>query len=160
MTLGRALNPGEILGKPITLALRIKDQVRKFSGIVGRMHTVQTSLRDYNLHIAELVPPAWLLSLNQRCKIFADKKATDVVSQVLKDGGVKVKEKTAGASREYIVQYCESDFNFVSRLLEEEGLFFYFDHGDSSCPIVLGNGSADYSRAGLGALDFTGSIKE
>ncbi|HEY4264840.1 MAG TPA: type VI secretion system tip protein TssI/VgrG [Micropepsaceae bacterium] len=160
MTIGRALDPGEILGKPITLALRIKDQVRKFSGIAGRFQTVQTSIRDYNLHIVELVPPAWLLSLNQRCKIFPDKKATDVVSQVLKAGGVNVKEKTAGTSREYIVQYCESDFNFISRLLEDEGLFFYFDHGDPNCPIVLGNGSADYSRAGLGALEFTGCIQE
>ncbi len=153
VTKGRSLNPGEMLGKPLTLALRHRDKIRKFSGIIGGFQQLHTSMRDYRLQTADLVPPAWLLTLNQRCRIFSDKKSTDVVSQVFGEANIASRTKSAGAVREYIVQYLESDFSFASRLLEEEGLFYYFDHGEQNCPIVLGNGAADYSRAGPAALD-------
>jgi type VI secretion system secreted protein VgrG len=45
------------------------------------------------------------------------------------------------------VQYSESDFDFVSRLLEEDGLFYRFDHSDEACGLIIGDGSNDYVRA-------------
>jgi type VI secretion system secreted protein VgrG len=158
VTHGRALKPSEILGQRLTLALRTPGQVRNFNGIIGQFQAMQTEMRDHYLQVAELVPPAWLLTLNQKCKIFHDKKATDVVSQVLKEAGVTFRLKPAGASREYIVEYCESDFNLISRLLEEEGLFYYFDHGEQNCPMVICNGASDYIRMGTGTTEFYGGI--
>jgi len=160
MTIGRALEPSEALGKSLTLALRYRDKVRSFSGIIAQIQAVQTSIREYHLQLVELVPPAWIATLNQRCRIFTEKKAADVASDVLRECSISSRPKSAGAQREYIVQYCESDFNFASRLLEEEGLFYYFDHEQSNCPLVMGNGSSDYSQTGIGTVEFLGHIEQ
>jgi type VI secretion system secreted protein VgrG len=156
---GRAIQPSEILGQKLTIALRVNTQVRNFSGIISRFQSLQTTRRDHYLHVAELVPPAWLLTLNQRCRIFHDKKATDVVSQVLQEGNITSRMKSAGAVKEYIVEFCESDFNFISRLLEDEGLFYYFAHGETNCPMVIGNGAADYIRGGSSPIEFYEGIE-
>lgn len=153
-SLGRALKPSEMLGQTLAVTLRKDGQERDFHGIVGRFQALQTSLRDFHLHVVDLVPPTWLLTLNQRCRIFLDKKATDAVGQVLQEAGITSRLKSAGAMRDYIVQYCESDFDFVSRLLEDEGLFYYFAHGVQNCPFVVGNGLGDYVKSPSGDLQF------
>lgn len=159
MTIGRALEPGEALGKSLTLALRHKEKVRRFSGIIAQIQAIQTSIREYHLHTAELVPPAWIATLNQRCRIFTEKEPADVASEALKEC-TTTSIPPSTAQREYIVQYCESDFNFASRLLEEEGLFYYFDHEQPNCPLVIGNGTSDYSRTGIGTVEFLHHIDQ
>lgn len=158
MTLGRALHPSEMLGQKITVALQIRGQVRKFNGIVSSLQVVRSTIRDHFLHLVELVPPLWLLTLNQRCQLFHDEKATDIVAQVLQDAGLSSQLKTSGASREYTVQYCESDFNFISRLLEEEGLFYRFSYEDADCPIVTGDAASDFFKMDPSELDFSTDI--
>jgi type VI secretion system secreted protein VgrG len=159
VTLGRALMPSEVLGKPLTFALRYPGQPeRKISGIIGQFQTLKTEFRERFLQVAELVPPAWLLSLNQRCRIFHEMKALDAINAVFNDWGVTVRGKPSCSTREYIVQYCESDFNFVSRLMEEEGIFYYFAHGEPNCPIVLCNSAANYTKLGSNTVDFIHDI--
>jgi type VI secretion system secreted protein VgrG len=159
VTLGRALMPSEVLGKPLTFALRHPgQQVRKVNGIIGQFQTLKTEMRDHFLQVMELVPPAWLSSLNQRCRIFHDMKALDAINSVLQEWGVSVRGQPACATREYIVQYCESDFNFISRLMEEEGIFYYFAHAEPNCPIVLCNSAANYIKLGADAGKFLDSI--
>jgi type VI secretion system secreted protein VgrG len=161
VSLGRALLPSEILGKPLTFALRYPgQQARKIHGIVGQFQTLKTEMRDRFLQVAELVPSAWLLVLNQRCRIFHNMQAMDAVAAVLQEGGVTFRGKPACSSREYIAQYCESDFNFVSRLMEEEGIFYYFAHGEPNCPMVICNSAADYLKLGADAADFLGDIEQ
>jgi type VI secretion system secreted protein VgrG len=154
MTLGRALKPSEMLGQKLTIALHIRDTVRKFSGIISSFAVMRSTIRDHFLHSVELAPPAWLLTLNQHCKLFHDQKATDIVASVLQDAGVASQLKSSGAVREYTVEYCESDFNFISRLLEEEGLFYRFAYEDASCPIVTGDGASDFVRLNPDTLVF------
>ena len=144
VSLGRALKPSEILGQQLGIALRIGETVRKFYGIVSRFEIAGTALRDYNLHFVDLVPPAWLLTLNQRCRIFQNTKPTDVIATVLGEASVRFQQKSAGAQREYFVQHCESDFNLVSRLWEENGLFYRIDHSTPDCTLTVGDGTADY----------------
>jgi len=146
VTFGRPLTPAEVLGQKLTVALRILGDVRKFSGVIGSFQVTQTAIREQFLQVLELVPPAWLLSLNQRCRLFHETKATDIVNQTLNEAGLDAQVSSAGAEREYCVQYAESDLNFVARLLEEEGLFYRFDHGADTCPMIVGSGVADYQR--------------
>ena len=140
VTFGRPLKPAEVLGQKLTIALRVGGEVRKFSGVIGAFSAMSTAIRDQFLHVMELVPPAWLLTLNQRCRIFQSQKATAIVGQTLHDADVYAEVKCAGEEREYCVQYAESDFNFVARLLEEEGLFFRFNHAEDSCKMVSATG--------------------
>jgi len=158
ITQGRPLRPSEILGKSLTIALRFRERVRNFSGIVSRFQTVQTTVRDHFLQIVELVPPAWMLTLNQRCRVFHEQMATDVASTVLQQGAVNARMKAGGEKKEYLVQYNESDFNFVSRLLEDEGLFYYFKHTDPNCPMIVGNGATDYVKGEPAPFDFNEGI--
>lgn len=154
ISLGRPLKPSEMLGQKLTVALRVREKARYFNGVIRRFEAISTSIRGHYLHAAELVPPAWLLTLQQRCQIFQDQKATDIVGQLLHDADISSQVKSVGASREYTVQYCESDFNFMTRLLEDEGLFFRFAHEDASCPIIIGDGTADYTRLDPESLEY------
>jgi type VI secretion system secreted protein VgrG len=158
MTLGRALKPSEMLGQKLSFTLQIRGQGRQYNGIVSKLQVVRSTVRDHFLHLVEVVPPLWLLTLNQRCQLFHDKTATDIVSQVLQDGGISSQMKSYGASREYTVQYCESDFDFISRLLEEEGLFYRMSYSDANCPIVVGDGASDFIKMDPYTLDFAADI--
>jgi type VI secretion system secreted protein VgrG len=156
---GRALKSGEILGQKLAVALRAGGQVRKYYGLVSRFQSVSSTLRDQFLQIVELVPPAWTLTLNRRYRIFHDKKATDIVAQVLQEGSVPCQMKSTGAVREYCVQYGESDFDFITRLLAEEGLFYRFGYEDPSCPMIIGNGAADYTRLDPDTVEFERDLR-
>ena len=158
MTLGRALRPSEMLGQKLTVAIKTDTGARKFSGIVSSLQIVRSTVRDHFLHLVELVPPVWVLTLNQRCQLFHEMKATDIVAKVLQDAAMSGQLKSSGASREYTVQYCESDFNFISRLLEEEGLFFRFAYEDANCPIVTGDAATDFIKMDPYTLDFSSDI--
>ncbi|MGA0603158.1 type VI secretion system Vgr family protein [Caulobacter sp. KR2-114] len=149
---GRPLKPSEILGQKLGIALRVRDEVRKFHGIVSRFEVLRTSVRGYHLHVVELVPPAWLMTLNRRYRIFHDKASHQVIEQVLSEGGISFKPKAVGDQREYWVQYGESDFTLVSRLWEDEGLFYRFDHESPTCDLIVGNGAADYAGGNPGML--------
>jgi type VI secretion system secreted protein VgrG len=154
ITLGRALKPSEVLGQKLTVELQIRSHKRPFSGIMSSLEVMRSTIRDHFLHSIELVPPAWLLTLNQRCKIFNEKKATDIVAQVLQDAGISSQLKSAGSQREYTVQYCESDFNFIARLLEDEGLFYRFGFEDASCPFITGDGASDFVQMDPQSAEF------
>jgi type VI secretion system secreted protein VgrG len=147
VTKGRALKPSEVLAQKLTIALRYRGDVRTFSGIIVRFEVLRSAYRGHHLHVIDLAPPAWLLTLNRNCKIFHDVASHDAIGQVLSAGSITCAPKSVGATREYWVQYCESDFDFVSRLLEEEGLFYRFDHSDANCGMIIGDGSNDYVRA-------------
>ena len=160
VTFGRPLKPAEVLGQKLTVAVRVLGEVRKFSGVIGSFHLTNTAIRDQFMQVLELVPPAWLLSLNQRCRLFHESKATDIVKQTLGEAGLDADVSDGGAQREYCVQYAESDFNFVSRLLEEEGLFYRFDHEVDSCPLIVGNGVADYQRMSPDTLEINRDVSK
>lgn len=144
---GRALKPNEVLGQKFGVAIRYRDEVRQFHGIVSRFEVLRTSIRGLHLHLIELSPPAWFLTLNQRFRIFSQKASHEIVDLVLGEGGLAKDIKSIGDQREYWVQYGESDFNLIARLLEEEGQFFRFDHSSAECKLIGGDGKSGYTSA-------------
>ncbi len=118
-----------------------------------------TTTRFY-LYRAVIAPRLWLLSLEQDCRIFQQKSVPQIIKQVLEEGGVppdRISFRLQGtyAPREYCVQYRETDLNFISRLLEEEGMFYYFEHGKNGHVMVFGDSMVNYSPiAGDPALVF------
>ncbi len=94
---------------------------------------------------AVLVPSLWRLSLNVQSRIFQDKKVPEIVEEVLKGAGLAKDDYEFRATareypkREYVVQYQESDLNFISRLLEHEGIFYFFEQGEEREKVVFGD---------------------
>ena len=94
----------------------------------------------------EVVPWLWLLTLTTDCKVFQGKTVPDIIEAIFKEWQGKYsqivqfrKQAQWQLSRklDYCVQYRETDFNFISRLMEEEGIFFYFKHEDGKHTLVL-----------------------
>jgi type VI secretion system secreted protein VgrG len=135
----------DVLGTDLTVSLALPDDSKRwFSGIVTRFtyHGWRDGLPAYE---AIVHPALWLLTRATNCRIFQDKSALDIVKAVVGayGGAVALDESqltATPAARTYCVQYRESDFNFVCRLLEEEGIYFYFTHADGAHTMVLADG--------------------
>jgi type VI secretion system secreted protein VgrG len=100
--------------------------------------------RDSNLAVyrATVVPWLWFLDQTTDCRIFQNKKVPDIITQIFGEYGFKDFAKRLTGTyleREYCVQYRETDFNFVSRLMEEEGIFYFFEHVNGKHTLVMGD---------------------
>src|SRR5499426_3986031 len=135
------INVDKILGKNVTVKLELpKDKKRFFNGYVTRFAQVGM-LGRYHLYQATVRPWLWFLTRTADCRIFQDKDVPQIVKEVLESysGLHDFKLELTGkyAKREYCVQYRETDFNFVSRLMEEERIYYYFEHTDGHCNMVI-----------------------
>src|SRR5437879_9888662 len=92
----------------------------------------------------DVVPPRWMLTKTAQSRLFQHIPAPDILKKVLE--GLNVRYDILGdwVPRDYCVQYRETDFNFASRLMEEEGIFYFFKHGDKGHPMVLANAPASH----------------
>jgi type VI secretion system secreted protein VgrG len=91
---------------------------------------------------AKLRPAVWFLTQTSDCKVFQEMSTMDIVKQVLRDNGISdFQDKTTGSypKRTYCVQYRETDFDFIMRLMEEDGIFFWWDHEKSKVTMVFGD---------------------
>jgi type VI secretion system secreted protein VgrG len=140
-----ALDFSQIVGKSVTVAMDLATGDKEYlNGIVGRFVHAGKDPRQ-STYFADLHPKLWLLTLASDCRIFQNKSVPDIVKQVLSDHGVTdVKDSLTGAysPREYCVQYMETDFDFVSRLMEEEGICYFHTHADGKHTLVLADDSS------------------
>src|SRR6185295_14890740 len=132
----------DIVGKAVTIQVRLGDDSdRNFNGFVSRF--VQgLSDSKFTHYQMEIVPWLWMLTRKADCRIFQKMTAPDVIAKVFKDGGfTDFKNSLTGSFEEleYCVQYRESDFNFVSRLMQQFGIFYYFEHEESKHTLVMAN---------------------
>ncbi len=148
-----ALSFDGILGKPVTVNIpQSSGDVHSVNGIVGRF--VQTG-RDhrFTFYSAEVRPWLWLLTMSANCQIFQNMTTPDIVKKVFTDLGFSdVQDKLTGTyqPREFCVQYRESAFTFVSRLMEEEGIYYFFTHSSSSHVLTLADDASSWlAPAGL-----------
>lgn len=130
----------DLLGQVVTIRYQGRDDFERFfNGHVTRF--VQSGMHgDYHVYHAEVRPWLWFLTRTADCRIFQAMTVPDIVKQVFRDlGFTDFKESLSGSYREweYCVQYRETDFNFVNRLLEQEGIYYYFEHDDGKHTLVL-----------------------
>jgi type VI secretion system secreted protein VgrG len=134
------LKASKLLGQIATVTLVLPDDSKRyFSGFVTGFGLCGT-VGAYPLYRLILRPWLWLLSRNSNCRIFQNMKVPDIVKQVFRDQNFSdFKDSLNGSyrEREYCVQYRESDFNFASRLMEEEGIYYFFEHDDKKHTLVL-----------------------
>ncbi|MEW5766830.1 MAG: type VI secretion system tip protein TssI/VgrG [bacterium] len=130
-----------IVGKPAILTIYGEERERYVSGIVSRFEQNAVGAR-FTQYSAELVPAVWLLSYRYKCRIFQEKTVEEIITQVLEEAGIpsdrfRFSLQNQYQPCEYCVQYQESELNFISRLMEEEGIFYFFEHTDSGHVLVM-----------------------
>ncbi len=148
----------DILGKNVTLTLELPDEnVRHFNGFVTRF-SQNGKYGRFHRYQAVVGPWLWLLSRTADCRIFQEMTVPDIIKQVFDDHTTAdVEDELTGTYRSWIycVQYRETDLNFVSRLMEHEGIYYYFRHTEGHNTLVLTDSSSMHVPAeGYDTLPF------
>lgn len=147
------LDPSLIVGASVTVKFALPEApVRYFNGIVSRfMHAGGD--KAFSSYSAELVPSLWLLTLSRDRVIYQNKTAADIIKAVLGEFGVTFDAQLTGTYgvREYCVQYDETALEFISRLMEEEGIFYFFTFTNGGHTMVLGDSSSAHTTCTDGA---------
>ena len=144
----RDLKFESVLGKPAFLRVHGVNGDRYVHGIVRRIEETSRSA-EFSRFAIVLVPGVWKLSLRQTSRIFQKKAVPVVVKEVFTKAGipaddVKIAVHGPHPDWEYCVQYRESDLDFVSRLLEQEGIFYFFEHTKDKAVLRAGDATSDH----------------
>ena len=143
-----------MVGKPIAITYHNEDgRDRHFNGYVSRFEYFQQveEPEEYAAYRVTIVPWLWFLRHNQDCQIFQDLTTPEIIQKVFQDRGFTDFQLQLGESystREYCVQYRETDFDFVSRLMGEEGIFYYFKHKANKHELVICDSTSGYWDTG------------
>jgi type VI secretion system secreted protein VgrG len=137
-----------LLGQKITAEISLPGGSKRW--INGVCFRVAQGARDatFTRYLLDLVPAAFLLSRKTQSRIFQEMSVPDILREVLKGvDGLDVTWEIQGVfePRDYCVQYRESDFAFASRLMEEEGIYYFFKHADGSHKMVVANTPGSHS---------------
>jgi type VI secretion system secreted protein VgrG len=137
----------KVLGQSLTVHLRLPLGERVFNGIVT--YFAKTGYAMNHARYAVVVNPKLsLFDYTRDCHIFFDSEAPDLVKEVLAKRGfsdVKVPLNGSYRKREYCVQYRETDLNFIQRLLEEDGIYYFFKHEDGKQTLVLADSATPHT---------------
>jgi type VI secretion system secreted protein VgrG len=128
----------DILGKPLSFGVQGSDggEMRCVHGIVTAF-TQLPSTHRLARYQAFISPKLWILTRKQNSRIFQNLSVPDILKKVLAGFDISWELHESYRPREYCVQYRETDFNFVSRLMEDEGIFYFFKHTKNAHKMVI-----------------------
>lgn len=147
LSLQANLDFNSALGQDCTVKVMTVDNLeRYFNGVMTEAHWAGGQQDLYAYEIV-LRPWLWLLTRTSDCRIFRRKSPVEILKQVFADRGFsdyRDETKTSRPKLPYCVQYRETDFNFVSRLMEEQGIYYFFEHFDGKHTLVLADGKSSH----------------
>jgi type VI secretion system secreted protein VgrG len=145
----------QLLGQGVTLDVVLPDgSKRHLNGIAralaqrGTEHVGETPRTHYRMVV---VPKLWLLTRQARSRIFQQKTVPQILETVLTGLDTSFELQGTYEPREYCVQYRETDFDFLSRLMEEEGIYYFFTHADGAHTMVIGDAPLSHPDLPTGA---------
>ncbi len=149
---GSDIDPASLIGQKVTIELSLvdADDPRYINGIVASF--VQSAGdSEFDVYRARIVPSLWQLTLGSTCRVFQSKTVMDIIKEVISPYGLSVADKTEGSLQalDYCTQYSETDFNFLSRLAEQHGIFYWFEHSDSDNKVTFSNARSAYGDCPL-----------
>jgi type VI secretion system secreted protein VgrG len=149
----------DIVGQKVSWSVSSIDQnPRYFAGIVNRFVAGALNRRKLRSYRAEVVPWTWLLTRTTDCRIFQNQTTPDIIKAVFGLFGFSDYEfETKGSfpTREYCVQYRETAFNFISRLMEYEGIYYFFRHENGKHTMVLANATSSYAECPESPVEYS-----
>ncbi len=130
----------QIVGQNVTIKVAQSDSTpRYFNGIVSRFSQSGADSRFVHYQM-EVVPWTWMLTRTADCCIFHNKTVREIIELIFQQNGLSDYNFLLNAdypSLEYCVQYRETDFNFISRLMEQNGIFYFYQHEDGKHTMVI-----------------------
>ncbi len=153
------INFDDIIGQNVTIRMELPEGgTRYWNGYINRFIQGASASVQFAQYRATMVPWLWFLTRTSDCRIFQEKTVPDIIKQVFNDLGFSdIEDRLSGGYRTwtYCVQYRETDFNFVSRLMEQEGIYYYFFHEQDKCTLVLCDSRSKHDPYGkYGKIDF------
>jgi type VI secretion system secreted protein VgrG len=134
-----SINAKKILGQSVSIDINQRDgTTRTLSGIVNHFSQRQRDKR-FTYYQATIVPNVWILTQISQSRIFQHKSVPDILKEVFTDFDVSYELQGAFKPRNYCVQYRETDFAFASRLMEEEGIYYFFEHEGGKNKMIVAN---------------------
>ncbi|MDR3285262.1 MAG: type VI secretion system tip protein VgrG [Holosporales bacterium] len=142
----------KLLGKNVSVSLKTNSENIYIAGVVIQVRSLQSFILDadekekISYYGITLRPKFWCANFSRKTRIFFQKSTKDIIEEVLGEEGVNFDNKASSLGttvREYCVQYNESNFDFVSRLMESEGIFYFFTYASSGETMVLAEKNKD-----------------
>ncbi|MFL1407026.1 type VI secretion system Vgr family protein [Marinobacter sp. M1N3S26] len=151
------------IGEEVVISLAMTDKLgsreRYFHGHFLHISELGKPMhnKDGQRYSAVIVPRAWSATSRTNCRIFQDKTALDIVETLLGEHDVDHRKVLNGAlyTHRYYVQYNESDWEFICRVLANEGLTFFFEHTDSAHTMVITDSDTAFQPALENQVVFT-----
>lgn len=144
---------GALLGENVTVRMELPDdETRYFNGYITRFEA-SGHLAEHDLYVYRVIfrPWLWFLTRTANCRIFQEKSADEIILEIFQDYGFSADVRnnlTATYPKlEYCVQYRETAFDFVSRLMETWGMYYYFEYADGSHKMVLVDNKSSHQAA-------------
>lgn len=157
------IDPNSLLNNPVCVVLQAAGTpVRYFHGIVqtvtdeGPMRS-DAAVAAYELYRLTLVPRLWFLSQTTDCRVYEQKSAGDIIQAMFTDAGLTdLSGPPSSTTRQYSIQYNETDLHFATRLMEEEGWFYFFQHTASAHTLVIANQNTAFTAISGATLYMVG----
>ena len=161
------VDANSLLYQPACVTLQASGKaIRYFHGIVqsvsaGAPIRGASGADTFTIYNLVLVPKLWFMSQTVDCRVYETKSAADILNALFTDVGLTdLTGPPSATSRPYTVQYNESDLHFATRLMEEEGWFYFFQHTDSKHTLVIANANSSFTAIANAALSIGGASAE
>ncbi|MCR9296179.1 MAG: type VI secretion system tip protein VgrG [bacterium] len=160
-----SIDAKKIIGKQAAIRILMPDgqEQRYISGIISRF-SADFAEEGGTVYRAELVPSLWLLTQTSDCRIFQDMTVKQIIEKVLGDQGIsnfETKDLRGNYPKlEYCVQFRETDFNFLSRLMEQFGIFYYFRHEQQCDRLIIADNVGAYFDLSESKVNFAPTRQE
>jgi type VI secretion system secreted protein VgrG len=155
------LRAKDLLGQSVTLNLQRNDEndaLRHWNGLVASFEYLTTGDDGFSRYRIVLRPWLWQLTKSADCRIFQHQRIPEIITNIFRDRGYVAFDSELSethAPREYVVQYRETDLAFVMRLMDREGIYFFFRHEPGKHTLVLTDAETLHEQAeGCGAIPF------
>jgi type VI secretion system secreted protein VgrG len=131
------VDPADLLGKGAVVIVSAPDGAkREFAGMINKFSQGNRDVR-FTYYYITIVPHIWLLTQNSQSRIFQQKNVPEILKEILAGFDVAFELVGVFEPRNYCVQYRETDFDFASRLMEEEGIYYYFEHSEGKEKMII-----------------------
>ncbi|MEO1498416.1 MAG: type VI secretion system tip protein TssI/VgrG [Planctomycetota bacterium] len=160
------IDPRSVVGKQVGFSIELVEEGerRHFNGYVSRFAAGFEDAGRARTYRAEVVPWYWFLTRHSDCRIFQEKTLKEIIEEVFGDRGFSdfdIKLSGTHPKRTYTVQYRETDFAFLSRLMEEEGVWYTFKHEDGKHTMLIADSDSEYFDCAQAKVSYptdTGSL--